>query len=137
MNSKLKILSLDLFIGVIALFIVYIIATYIHSNESVITITIVIIFMAAGMLRGKYLNITSWIRIIMIDLSVILYLPLINDLSLTTIQYPIVALLSTIIGFIIGIKWENFTFTKKIISITLPLIIFIFISLFILPSYLY
>jgi thiol-disulfide isomerase/thioredoxin len=137
MKSKIKTLFFDLFIGIISLFIVYVVATYINSNESVIELTLAVIFMLAGLIRGKHLHFPSWIRIAFIDIGVVLYLPLTHDLSLATIQYPVIAVLFTIIGFIIGMRWQNIQFMKKIVLITLPLFVLVLISLFILPRYLY
>jgi thiol-disulfide isomerase/thioredoxin len=93
--------------------------------------------MLAGLIRGKDLKIPSWIRIIFIDLCVILYLPLTGDFNLTTVQYPVTGVLFTIFGFILGMRWQKIKIWTKIALIALPFIIFVFISLILLPKYLY
>lgn len=136
MKNSIKTLLIDFLTGLIAIFLVFIVVRYIHPSNSSIVIYVAIIYIIAGLIRGKDKNIHLLLKLFIISLFGIIYIPLTGDkYSMMNIPYPVIAILFTLTGLIISKNWSSITQLRRGLFICLPIVTIILLSLFFFPKY--
>jgi cytochrome c biogenesis protein CcmG/thiol:disulfide interchange protein DsbE len=136
MKRALRSSLLDLVAGLAAIGLVFPVVTRIHPSFSTIVIYVSLFYMIAGLIRGGDRSTPLLLKLVLLSLFGIVYIPLTGDwYSMSNIPYPVIAVLFSLLGLLIRARWPSIRPVTRVLSITLPMFTIVLLSILFFPRY--